>query len=59
MSIYKDIFNDAEFTYKDFIILWNEVWREPYNYIVIDITKNNYFFGKLRMNCHMKYYRLN
>ena len=39
-SICQAFFNDVELTYKDFINLCNEVWREPYNYIVIVISKN-------------------
>ena len=27
-----------------------KVWKEPYNYIVIDITKNKNINGKLRIN---------
>ena len=28
----------------------NKLWKEPYIYIVIDITKNKNFNGKLRIN---------
>ena len=50
ISIYQDLFNYAELTYKDFISLCNEVWRESYNYIVIDVSKNKIIInGKLRM----------
>ena len=34
--IYHDFFNEAELDYKDFTEICNEVWREPYNYLVID-----------------------
>ena len=39
-SIYQDFFNDAELDYKDFTKLCNDVWREPYNYLIIDISRN-------------------
>ena len=38
ISIYQDYFKDAEFTYKDFISLCNEVWKQPYNYIFINMS---------------------
>ena len=34
-------------TYEDFIILCNEVWSAPFNYVVIDISKNKYINCKL------------
>ena len=37
LSICQDFFNDVQFTYEKFISLCNEVRREPYNYVVIDI----------------------
>ena len=49
-SIYHDFFNNIELSYKDFAIICNMVWKEPYNYIVIDITKNKNVNGKLRIN---------
>ena len=36
---YHDFFIEVELDYKDFTKLCNDVWREPYNYIVIDISK--------------------
>ena len=39
ISIYQDFFNNVEFSYNDFANICNKVWKEPYNYIVIDITK--------------------
>ena len=50
ISIYQDFFNNVELSYNDFAIICNKAWKEPYNYIVIDITKNKNINGKLRMN---------
>ena len=49
-SIYQDFFNNVELSHNDFANICNKVWKEPYNYIVIDITKNENFNGKLRIN---------
>ena len=49
-SIYQDFFNNIELSYNDFANICNKVWKEPYNYIVIDITKNKNINGKLRIN---------
>ena len=49
-SIYQDFFNNVELSYNDFANICNKVWKEPYNYIVIDITKSKNFNGKLRIN---------
>ena len=50
ISIYRDFFNNVELSYNDFANICNKVWKEPYNYIVIDITKNKNINGKLRIN---------
>ena len=50
ISIYEDFFNNVELSYNDFANISNEVWKEPYNYMVIDITKNKNINGKLRIN---------
>ena len=50
ISIYQDFFNNVELSYNDFANICNKVWKEPYNYIVIDITKNKNIYGKLRIN---------
>ena len=50
ISIYQDFFNNVELSYNDFANICNKVWKEPYNYIVIDITKNKNNNGKLRIN---------
>ena len=50
ISIYQDFFNNVELSYNDFANICNKVWKEPYNYIVIDITKNKKINGKLRIN---------
>ena len=39
ISIYQDFFNNAALSYNNFANICNNVWKEPYNYIVIDITK--------------------
>ena len=49
-SIYQDFFNNIELSYKDFANICNKVWKEPYNCIVIDITKIKKINGKLRIN---------
>ena len=53
-SIYQDFFNNVELSYNDFANICNKVWKEPYNYIVIDITKNKNINGKLRINWDRK-----
>ena len=50
ISIYQDFFNNVELSYNDFANICNKVWKEPYNYIAIDITKNKNINGKLRIN---------
>ena len=47
-AIYHDFFNRAELSYDDFSSLCEKVWEEPYNYIVIDKSKNRNINGKLR-----------
>ena len=54
ISIYQDFFNNIELSYNDFANICNKVWKEPYNYIVIDITKNKNINGKLRINLDRK-----
>ena len=49
-SIYQDFFNNVELKYNDFANICNKVLKEPYNYNVIDITKNKNINGKLRIN---------
>ena len=50
ISIYQDFFNNVELSYNDFASVCNRVWKEPYNYIVIEITEKKYIIGKLRFN---------
>ena len=50
VSIYQDFYNNVELSYNDFANICNEAWKEPYNYIVIDITKKKNINGKLRNN---------
>ena len=49
-TIYQDFFNNVDLCYNDIANICNKVWKEPYNYIVIDITKNKNNNGKLRTN---------
>ena len=49
ISIYQEFFNNFELSNNDFANIGNKVWKEPYNYIVIDITKNKNINGKLRI----------
>ena len=50
ISIYHDFFNIVELRYNGFANICNKVWKEPYNYNVIDLTKNKYIIGELRVN---------
>ena len=50
ISIYQDFFNNVELSCNDFAKICNNLWKEPCNYIVIDITKNKNINGKLRIN---------
>ena len=50
ISIYQDFFNNVELSYKGFANICNKVWKELYNNIVLDITKNKNVNGKLRIN---------
>ena len=50
ISIYQDFFNNVEISYNFFANICNKVWKEPFNYIVNDITKNKNIIGKLRIN---------
>ena len=52
--IYKDFFNDIELDYKDFAIITTKVRKEPYNYLVLDVSKNRNINGKLRINWDRK-----
>ena len=45
-SIYQDFFNNVEFSYTDFTIICNKVWKEPYNYTAIFKSKNKSNNGK-------------
>ena len=49
-AIYQDFFSRVELSYDDFSSIFEKVWAEPYNYIVIDKTKNRNINGKLRIN---------
>ena len=49
-AIYRDFSSRLELSYDDISSICEMVWAEPYNYIVIDKTKNRNFDGKLRIN---------
>ena len=49
-AIYYDHFTGCQLSYYDFSIICEKVWSRPYNYIVIDKSKNRYGCGKLRIN---------
>ena len=48
-SIYQNFFKNFELSYNDFANICNKVWKEPYNNIVIDITKNKNTNGKYEL----------
>ena len=48
-AIYHDFFNRAELSYDDFSSICENVWEEPYNYMVIRNSKNRNINGKLRI----------
>ena len=50
MSIYRYFFNNFELSYNVFANICLKIWAGPYNYIVIDKTKNRSNNGKLRIN---------
>ena len=58
MSKYRDFFNNVALSYNDFSNICNKVWKEPYNYIVIDITKNKNINGKLRIIWDRRVFKL-
>ena len=49
-SIHRDFLNEYEISYKDFAKKCNEIWRDPYNYIVIDRPNIENTNGKARAN---------
>ena len=55
ISIYQAFFNNVELSYNDFANICNKVWKEPYNFIVIDISKNKNINDKLRINWDRKF----
>ena len=48
-AIYYDHFTGSQLSY-DFSNISEKAWSSPYNYIVIDKSKNRYDCGKLRIN---------
>ena len=55
ISIYQDFFNNVELSYNEFANICNKVWKEPYNYIVIDLNKNKKNInGKLKINWYRR-----
>ena len=49
-AIYYDHFTGSQLSYNDFSNICEKVWSSPYNYIVINKSKNRYNCGKLRIN---------
>ena len=49
-SIYQDFFNNVELNFDELANICIKVWKEPYNYIVIDLTKKRNIIGKIRVN---------
>ena len=47
-SIYQHFLNNADLSYNDFANIFNKELKEPYNYIVIDISKSKNINGKLK-----------
>ena len=50
MALYSDHFNVAKLSYKDFSKIFIMAMSRPYNYIVIDKSKNRYDCVKLRIH---------
>ena len=48
-AIYHDFYNRAELSYDNFSSICEKLWAEPYNYIVIDKSKNRNINDKLRI----------
>ena len=48
-AIYHDFFNRAQISCDDFDSVCEKVWEEPYNYIVIDKSKNRNINGKQKL----------
>ena len=53
-SIHQDFSNNVELSYNDLANICHKVWKEPYNYTVIDITKNKNIKGELRINWYQR-----
>ena len=49
-AIYYNHFTRSQLSYNDFSIICETVRTEPYNYTVIDKSKNRYDCGKLKIN---------
>ena len=50
-ALYYDHFIRSQLSYNGSSNICEKVWFRPYNYIVIDKSKNKYDCGKLRINC--------
>ena len=46
----KALASNVELIYNGLANISNKVWKEPYNYTVIEISKNKKINGKLRIN---------
>ena len=49
-AIFYDHFTRSQLSYNDFSNIFEKVWSRPYNYIVINNSKNRYDCGKLTIN---------
>ena len=49
-AINYDHFTGSQLCYNDFSNIYEKLWSMPYNYIVIDKSKNRYDCGKPRIN---------
>ena len=49
-SIHRDCFNNAELSYSYFTSICNKVWKEPFNYIFVDMSRDKNIYCKLRIN---------
>ena len=49
-AIYYDHFTGSQLSYDNFSKISEKVWSRPYNYNVIDKSKNRYHCGELRIN---------
>ena len=44
LPIYQHFFNNVKLSNNEFVNICYKVWKEPYNYLVIDISKNKKYY---------------